>query len=473
MVERTLTAMRLGGIYDHVGFGFHRYSTDQRWLVPHFEKMLYDQALLTLAYTEAYQATGANLYRRTVEEVLTYVLRDMTDPSGGFYSAEDADSEGEEGKFYLWTLKEVREVLGESADLAAKVLSVQDGGNYPEHPGGPEPGQNILHRTDSLAGLAAGLNRSEQELRQEIESARQELFARREKRVHPGKDDKVLTDWNGLMIAALAKAGRVLDEPRYTEAASRAAAFLLENLRTEDGRLLHRWRDDEAGVTAHADDYAFLTWGLIELYESTFEVEHLRTALSLTDELLVHHWDKAEGGLYFTADDAEELLIRQKDIYDGAVPSANSVAMLNLLRLARLTGRTELEDRAAAINRAFASDVQQQPVGYTQFLAALDFGVGPAREVVIAGEPDAQDTQALLRALRTHFLPRKVVLLRRAGEQPAIAELAPFTKGQTPVKGQAAAYVCRNFTCERPVTTPDALLELLEPPQPSGREENR
>ena len=465
MAERTLDAMRRGGIYDHVGFGFHRYSTDAEWLVPHFEKMLYDQALLAMAYVEAYQATRNEAYARTAREIFTYVLRDMTSPTGGFYSAEDADSEGSEGKFYLWTAAQVREVLGgEEAELAIQALNIRDGGNYPAHPGGPEPGKNIPHQTRSLAELAAGLRVPEGALRKRLEAARQKLFAAREKRVHPHKDDKILTDWNGLMIAALAKGARALGEPRYAEAARRAADFILKTLRTADGRLLHRFRDGHAGLPAHADDYAFLVWGLLELYEATFDVRHLRDAIALNDTMLTHNWDERGGALFFTADDGEKLLVRTKEIADGAVPSANSVAMLNLLRLSRITGRPELEAKAAAIARAFAADVARAPAAYTQLMAALDFAVGPSYEVVIVGDLLKPDTQAMVQALRSRFVPSKVALHRPNGRaEPEIARLAPFTKAHAEIDGKATAYVCVNHACKLPQTDVAKMLELLSP----------
>ena len=463
-VERTLQAMRRGGIYDHVGFGFHRYSTDAQWLLPHFEKMLYDQALLAIAYTEAWQATGKPAYERTAREILTYVLRDMTDPGGGFYSAEDADSEGEEGKFYLWSVDDVPALLGaEDGKLVADVYSFQEAGNFVEQGSGERTGTNIVHLAKPLSEIAAARGTTEDALRTRLETLRTKLLAAREKRVHPHKDDKILTDWNGLMIAAFARAARAFDEPEYAEAASRAADFVLAQLRRPDGRLLHSFRDGSpSAAPAHADDYAFIIWGLIELYEATFNAARLHDALALNALLLEHHWDEAAGGLFFTAADGEKLLVRRKDIYDGAVPSANSVAMLNLLRLARITGTAELEEKAAALGRAFAGEVARAPLAYTQLLVAVDFAIGPAHEVVIAGRPGAEDTRAMLTALRTAFIPNAVVLLRPAGEAaPAIARIAPFTEAQTPIDGKAAAYVCQNGACNRPTTDVAELLRSL------------
>jgi len=463
MVEKTLLAMRRGGIYDHVGFGFHRYSTDSQWLVPHFEKMLYDQAMLAIAYTEAYQATGKEDYGKTAREIFTYVLRDMTAPEGVFYSAEDADSEGEEGKFYLWTQEEIRQALGnEEAAFIAKVFNIEKDGNFLEQATGKKNGVNILHLRKALGELASDLDLSQQDLQAHLEVIRQKLFAYREKRVRPMKDDKILIDWNGLMIAALAKGAQAFNELEYAEAACRAADFILGNMRKPDGRLLHRYRDGQSGVQANLDDYAFLVWGLIELYEAIFNARHLEVALELTGDMVRHFWDKNGGGLYLTPDDGESLFVRKKEIYDGAIPSGNSVAMLNLLRLGRMTATSDLEEKAARIGSAFSGSVKQLPSAHTQLMVALDFGIGPCYEVVIAGKAQAKDTKAMAKALRTSFLPNKVVLLNPGErESPEIAKLAEFTKNQSSIGGRATAYVCMNYNCKLPTTDINKMLELL------------
>jgi hypothetical protein len=464
MVEKTLHTMRLGGVYDHVGFGFHRYSTDPLWLVPHFEKMLYDQALLAMAYTEAYQATGKAEYAQTAREVFSYVLRDMRASTGMFYSAEDADSEGEEGKFYLWTVEEIRQVLSaEEADLVTTAFNVEEGGNFSDEATGRRSGRNILHLRKGLQEIASDLKIPEQQLKARLEGARQRLFAARERRIHPHKDDKVLVDWNGLMIAALAKAARVLDEPDYAEAAKGASDFILNHMHNPGGRLLHRYRDGQAALPANVDDYAFLIWGMIELYETTFEVPYLQRALDLNDDLLKHFWDEKAGGFYFTADDAEKLLARQKDIYDGAIPSGNSVAALNLLRLGRIAANADLEEKAVKIGRAFSMAVQQSPSAYTQLMLALDFATGPSYEVVIAGKAGAEDTKTMIRTLGEHFLPNNVAILRPTEEEsPPIANIAEYTKQQTSIDGKATAYVCLNYNCKLPTTDSAKMLELLE-----------
>jgi uncharacterized protein YyaL (SSP411 family) len=446
MALGTLKGMRHGGIFDHLGFGFHRYSTDRAWLVPHFEKMLYDQALHGMAYTEAYQATGDEWFAGVAEEVFTFVLRDMRAPGGGFYAALDADSEGEEGKFYLWEEKEMRVALGNrQAKEAARMLRVNPEGNYIDPLAGGRTGRNILHTREGT---------------RLPEDIRQKLYLARKMRVHPVMDDKVLADWNGLMIASLAKGARVLDKPKYARAAERAAGFVLSRMRDERGRLLHRWREGEAAVRANAGDYAYLIWGLIELYETTFDVRYLAEALTLTNDFVTHFWDEGEGGFYFTPGYGETLLVRIKDADDGALPSTNSVSMLNLLRLARLTGDHGLEEKAGRIARSFSASVGQYPRAHTMLMSALSFALGPSYEVVIVGTPGADDTSEMLRALRRAYLPNKVVLLS-SGKGAEILQYADYARNMRMKKGKATAYVCKEFQCELPVTEADAMLHLL------------
>jgi len=461
MAATTLRAMRRGGIWDHLGFGFHRYSTDRVWLVPHFEKMLYDQALLTMAYAEAFQATAEPDFRRAAEDIASYVLRDMTSPDGGFYAAEDADSEGQEGKFYMWMEDEVRGALtADEADLAAMVFNIDIEGNF-ESMSGAAAGRNILHLTADLDKLAADLKMSEDDLRLRVNAIRAKLLAVRQKRVPPAKDTKILTDWNGLMIAALAKAGQLPNGMRSTEAAEKAADLLLTRMRQPDSRLRHRLMDGEAGIPGFLDDYAFLIWGLIELYETTFNARHLRAAIELTDSVLARFWDEKQGGFFFTAEDATELPPRRKESLDGALPSGNSVMVMNLARLARMTGRMDFEEKALAAARAFALDICRSPASFAGMICGLDFASGPTAEVVIAGDPAASDTQNLVHAVRKGFFPSKVVLLRPEGQSPEIVELAPYTAALTGLGGRAAAYVCSGFHCELPVTDPQALIDLL------------
>jgi len=463
MVEKTLQSMRRGGLFDHIGYGFHRYSTDAHWLVPHFEKMLYDQALLAMAYTEAFQATRNDDYKNTAKEIFTYVLQDMTSPEGAFYSAEDADSEGEEGKFYLWTTDEIQKILGQKeADLALRVFNITKDGNFAEEASGKKTGANILHLKKSLVEIASELKLSPKALSQNLESIRMPLFRAREKRVRPLKDDKVLADWNGLMIAALAKAAVAFDEPAYDTAAQKAAGFILHFMRNKEDRLFHRNREGQSSITAFLDDYAFLIWGLIELYEATFDVQLLQAALELNELLIKHFWEDKDGGFYFAPDDGEQLLLRHKEVYDGAIPSGNSVEILNLLRLARLTSNPEFEEKAAQTSRIFSKHVEYSPSAFTHMMSAVDFGLGPSYEVVVVGHSDKDETKAMLKALQTEFFPNKVVLFIPTNKDPsAIFQIAPFTSRMTNIQGKATAYVCQNYTCQQPTADIETMLQSI------------
>ena len=462
MVEKTLHAMRRGGIFDQIGYGFHRYSTDAEWFVPHFEKMLYDQALLVIAYTEAYLATGREEFARTAREVIAYVLREMTDPAGGFYSAEDADSEGEEGKFYLWTKDEVLRVLGEEdGERFSRIFGVTEPGNYRERPGGRRTGKNILRLRRPLASWAHEFSTTEEDLAWFVEDARQKLFAAREKRVRPAKDDKILTDWNALMIAALAKAAQVFDDPGYLAAAKKALSFVLANLRRPDGRLLHRYRNGEAGITATLDDYAFMLRALLEVYEASFSPGYLRTAVELSRDLVAHYRDRDRGGFFFSPDDGDAP-VRQKGVYDGAIPSGNSVAMYAIFALGRMTANLELEETANRVKTAFADTVREAPTAHAHFLTGLEFMLGPNFEVIVTGIRDAEDTTAMIRAVRSHYSPDSLVIFRPAEEEsPEIAGIAGFTRDIEMIEGKATAYVCTNYACDIPTTDIDEMLRLI------------
>ena len=461
MVETTLDAMRRGGIFDQIGFGFHRYTTDADWLTPHFEKMLYDQALLTMAYAEAYQATGRESYAGVARETLAYVQRDLQSPEGAFYAAEDADSAGGEGRFYLWTLDELRSLLS-SGDLklVERAWGVSEQGNFVE-PGQQAPdGLNILHLTAPLDDLAAETGLSPEELTQRLERIRQILFEARAQRPRPARDEKILTDWNGLMIAALAQASRALDDPAYADTAQSAADFLLATMRDEDGRLLHRYVDGEAGVRATATDYAYLIWGLIDLYQATFDLHDLQEAVRLQTEFTDHFWDAENGGFFIAADDAD-INVRRKTFYDGSRPSANSVAALNLLRLSDLTGDIALRKQAEAALDTAASQVRSHPDGFAMMLSALDYDVGPSYEVVIVGPPDDAGTQALVDAVFGPYLPNKVVVLRPPDDD-AIEQVISYVSEHRMIDGQPTAYVCEQFACKMPTTDPEQMLALLK-----------
>jgi uncharacterized protein YyaL (SSP411 family) len=463
MVETTLRAMRNGGIFDHLGFGFHRYSTDETWTVPHFEKMLYDQALLMIAYAEAFQATRKAAYRATLDEIAAYVLGDMTSAEGGFFSAEDADTEGGEGRFYVWRKDEMTEVLSAcEADLVVRYYNVEDRGNFTDGATGTRPGTNILHVTSSLDVVGRNLGLEPEEARATLEAARKKLLAHRRSRPGPLKDDKVLTDWNGLMVAGMARAAWVTARGDYLEAAGRAADFIVRIMRAGDGRLFHAYRLGRAGIQANLDDYAYLVWGLLELYESGFSPRYLDLALEINAVMVEDFADRDNGGFYFTPAGRHDLPLRRKDAYDGALPSGNSVAVLNLLRLGRITGREEMADLAEKAGESAAGLVERAPAGHTYLLAALDFAAGPDQEVVVAGSGEGRDTGAFLDALRSRFLPNAVVLLKSEDRSDSIARLAPHVAGMAPVGERATAYVCSDYACESPTDDPNVMLDLLD-----------
>ena len=452
MVEKTLQSMRMGGIYDQIGYGFHRYSTDPLWLVPHFEKMLYDQALLTFAYLEAYQATGKVEYATTVKEILTYVLRDMTANEGGFYSAEDADSEGVEGRFYVWSKNEIIEALGtEEAEEFLKFYNVTEEGNFLEEATRKRTGKNILH-----------LNAISKAQISDISLLDKQIFETREKRIKPHKDDKILTDWNGLMIAAFAKAGYILDEPKYILIAKKAVDFIFNNMLNSEGRLLHRYGKGGADILAFVDDYAFLLWGLLNLYESSFETIYLGKAIKLTEEQDKLFWDSSIGAYFFTAEDAEPLITRQKETYDGAIPSGNSVMMLNLLRLSQLTGNDDYEKKADRLGRVFAESVKANPIAYSLMMIAVDFAVGPTYSLVIAGDRGKDDTNLMLNEVRKQFLPNKALIFRPTDENnPEIDTYSNFIKFFDKYEEKATAFVCINKTCKAPTNDINEAIQYL------------
>ena len=463
VVEKTLQSMRLGGIFDHLGFGFHRYSTDAEWLLPHFEKMLYDQASLMMAYTEAYQITGKYEYADVIRNIFEYVTRDLTGSEGAFYSAEDADSEGEEGKFYTWTKKQIEDTLDdEVASIFTQVYNIHEEGNFDDEATRKKTGLNILHLKEK-ADIATDQNKmSREELTILLDKAKTKLFIRRERRERPSLDDKILTDWNGFMIAALAKAAVAIDDEKFVDAAEKALTFILDTMLDKKRGLLHRYKEGEVAIEAFLDDYAYLIWALLEMYEATFKPDYLVHAKNLTHDLMENFWDKEEGGFFFTSENAEELLVRKKTAYDGAMPSGNSVSMLNLIRLARLLGDSTYEDHAIAIGRVFSDEIKRAPSAFSMMLLALDFAIGPSFEIVIAGRPENEDTRDMIQQIRGEFIPRKVVLLRGTEEQSkAITELAPFTKFHEPLDGKATAHVCIDHNCKLPTTDLKRMMELL------------
>ncbi|MDO6656936.1 thioredoxin domain-containing protein [Anaerobacillus sp. 1_MG-2023] len=452
MVTRTLDAMAKGGIYDHVGYGFARYAVDQEWLVPHFEKMLYDNAMLALTYTEAYQVTGEEHYKKVACDVLEYVTRDMTSEQGGFYSAEDADSEGEEGKFYVWTESEVHDILGDKlGSLYCKAYDITSKGNF--------EGKNIpnLIQTD-LSKVAKSFSMTEKDVNKQLEEARKKLYEVREKRIHPYKDDKILTSWNMLMIAAFAKAGRVFAEHTYTQTAEESFRFIEENL-VIDGRLMARYRDGEVKFKAYHDDYAYGLWALNELYEATFKSEYLLKAKKLSDEMHDLFWDDSAGGFYLYGHDADELIARPKDVHDGALPSGNSVAVLQLLRLSKLTGEAKYDVWANKMFTAFSGDVSSYSSGHAYFLMSKLYTLSSPKEVVIVGDNGDTSKEKIEEFLQQNFFPELTVI---STADPTLLKEAASFAAEFEKTDTTTIYVCENFSCSLPETNVEKVIKELD-----------
>ncbi len=445
LLTTTLDRMAAGGMYDHVGGGFHRYSTDERWHVPHFEKMLYDNAQLIRLYTRTWQVTGAEAHRRVVVETCDYLLREMRQPGGGFSSSQDADSEGAEGRFFTWSWDELVDAAGERV---ARALGASPAGNW--------EGTNVLWLPTPLPAVARDADVPEEDLRREIDDARGRLFEARERRVRPATDDKVLAGWNGLAIAALAEAGRALDVEAYVDAALEAAAFVLENLRSGD-RLLRSWRNGRTGRPGFADDHASLADAYLTLYETTFDLRWFEEARRLCDDLLRLFADEERGGFFQTGADAEPLVVRPKELYDNAVPSGNSAAADVLLRLTHLTGDVSYERAAAAALRLVRDAMGQAPTGFGHALCALDTYLGPVREVAVIGDTDDDGTRALAREVTVaRFLPKHVLAVAAPGDERSAAAVA-LLQDRPQRDGLPTAYVCERFTCRLPVTDVGAL----------------
>ena len=448
MVTRTLDKMARGGIYDQIGGGFHRYAVDAIWLVPHFEKMLYDNAQLARVYLHAFQLTGNDLFRRIAVETLEYVRREMTDGSGAFYSTQDADSEGEEGKFFVWTPKEVIEVLGEDdAKVFNFFFDVSDEGNF--------EGRNILNARYSVAEAAAALKIDEEGLSEIIDRSRRIMFEAREKRVKPFRDEKILTAWNGLMLAAFADAAAVLGNDEYLAIAKRNADFIMSELQP-DGRLLRTWKEGKAKLNAYIDDYANMADGLLQLFQTSGDVRYLKGSRRFADFMITEFWDEDDGGFYFTASDHEELIVRNKDFYDNATPSGNSVAADVLQRLSRFTGEDKYERFAVNVLRIAASQIRRYPQGFGRALSALEFYLSEKKEIVVIG-PIGNEIE---RAAGKKYLPNSILI--RSAAPDSDAEDLPLLGGKTMIDSSPTAYVCENFVCQRPVTTvSDLLLQIF------------
>jgi len=487
MVTKTFDCMARGGIYDHLGGGFHRYSTDERWLVPHFEKMLYDNALLTVAYVEAYQATGNQLYREIVEETLDYVMAEMTAKDGGFFSTQDADSEGEEGKFFVWTKAEIDEVLGpDVAKVFCAVYDVTADGNW--------EGRNILNRARGYDVEAKLLDLPEAQLRQMLLEAKAKLLEVRGRRVWPGRDEKVLASWNGLMMTALARAGQALGRGDYVAHGLAALDFVANHLTTREGRLLRTCGGVKKGVrhllperpegcfaqkgpdpffdagggqpklAGYLEDYAFVLEGMVAMYEASWMGACLTRALRLADAMIEQFWDPAEGGFFYTGRDHEALIARTKDQHDSSIPSGNGMAVTALLRLARLTGRDDLRDKAVQTLQLFRGLMESSPLAAGQMLVGLDFHLGPVEEIVIVGDPRVGDTRQVLAALHGTFRPHHVLATRFVGQQPgwdtSVEATLPLLRDKTAL-GPVTTYVCCNGTCQAPLVGAEAAVAAL------------
>ncbi len=463
MATVTLNRMARGGIHDQIGGGFHRYSVDARWLTPHFEKMLYDNAILARLYLEAWQATGHKRYRRVAAGIFDYVLRDMTDPGGGFHSAEDADSEGEEGRFYVWRPEEIRAAMGE-ADAARfnDYYGVTEPGNF--------EGRNILHVAKKPSEVAGALGISEAELEKRLDPMRRKLLAERQRRVRPGKDDKVLAAWNGMMISALARGYQVLGDRRYLEAAEKAARVVLEEM-LRDGTLMRSYRGSggagQGGASrlpGYLDDYAEMARALVDLYEASFDLRWLEAADRLADKMTADFWDEEHGGFFYTTAEHKNLLVRTKPLYDGAVPSGNSTATLVLLRLAKLLDRGEYTEKAQRVLSWASAAMRRQPRAHLDLLVAAEFHLRPGREIAVAGDPTSSETRALVDVVHGRFLPNKVLALAPVdgAAHERAAERIPLLRGKTMLAGKPTVYVCENFACKQPVHDPAALAQLLD-----------
>ena len=453
MVENTLQKMRLGGIFDHIGYGFHRYSTDKEWLVPHFEKMLYDQGMLTIAYTEAFQITGNKLYQNIAEEILAYVSRDMTDKRGGFYSAEDADSEGEEGLFYFWTLKELQKINSED-DLSflKELYNLDSAGNFKDEATGQFTGNNIFHLNDSINDKSKSVR---------IKKINQTLFKIREQRIHPFKDDKILTDWNGLMIVAYAKAGIAFKNESFINAAEKSAQFIFKNLTDKNGRLIKRYRNGVSGIDAHLDDYAFIIWGLLELYEATFKASYLSEAIVLNNIMIEEFW-RDNGGFYLGSDKSEQLIVRALTGYDGAIPSGNSIAAYNLLKLTRLTGEVKFAEMAEQIFKVFSNEIKKTPTGYTSTLSAFMFEFSKPKEIVVVGSSSSLETQSALNVLKSKYIPNKVILFKDVEDKlQSLSSIAKWTSSHEMIDKKTTYYICEDFSCKLPTTDIEQALKLI------------
>jgi len=448
----TLMQMAQGGIYDHLGGGFHRYSVDEKWLVPHFEKMLYDNAQLARVYAQVYQITGDGQFKRVVEETVDYLLREMLQPEGGFYSTQDADSEGEEGKFFVWTPDEVSRILGEEpAEIFCRIYDVSDQGNF--------EGSNILHPILTLEQASKYFKRGEDTIASLLDEAKAKLFAEREKRIKPFRDEKLITSWNGLALSGLAEAIKISDKREYQRATRQTVEFIFSRM-FRDGYLLHTYKDGVAKILGYLDDYAFLAVGLLDLFEAIHDRSLLARARELAQIMLREFWDDDDGAFFYTGKSHEPLITRAKPVFDASIPSGNSLAAQLLLRMYHYTNDENFLHKGEIILRSYRDAMAAQPFGLAHMLGALDFYLEKPKEIVIVGEPENPATRQLLRGVHSSYLPNSTLQLVRSGAP--LREIAPLLEGKGQIDGKATAYVCHNFTCSAPVTTWDELKSLLD-----------
>jgi uncharacterized protein YyaL (SSP411 family) len=452
MVTHTLTKMAHGGIYDHVGGGFHRYSVDAKWLVPHFEKMLYDNAQLTRIYAQAYIINREPLFKSVVEETVAYLMREMRDAEGGFYSTQDADSEGEEGKFFVWTPAEINQLLGdEQGEMFSRIYDVSEQGNF--------EAKSILHPILTVEQASKFFRKDRTEIEALITNAKQKLFAERENRVKPFRDEKIITAWNGLMLSGLAEAIKILDQPTVIQAAKGTIDFIFDKL-FRDGFLLHTFKDGQAKLLGYLDDYAFVIVGLLDMYETTFDRSVLERARQLTEIMEREFWDERHGGFFYTGKSHEQLIARAKPVFDASIPSGNAMATQALLRLHHFTGNDDYRNRAESVLRSYYEAMAGQPFGFAHLLCALDLYMNPAKEIIVVGEPDDGETRALIKQIQSRYLPNKTLQL--ISPKAGLENVSPLLQGKAQVNGKTTVYVCQNFTCSAPVTNWAELKTLLE-----------
>jgi uncharacterized protein YyaL (SSP411 family) len=452
MVVHTLTKMAQGGIYDHLGGGFHRYSVDAKWLVPHFEKMLYDNAQLLRIYAHAYTLSREPLFKSVIEETLGYLLREMFHPQGGFYSTQDADSEGDEGKFFVWTGEEINRLLGEAdGEIFCRMYDVGEPGNF--------DGQSILHPILTVDQASKFFRKESSEIQDLVANAKRKLFVEREKRIKPFRDEKIITAWNGLMLSGLAEAIKIIDNPAALDAARKTVEFIFTKMFRDDF-LLHSYKDGQAKLLGYLDDYAFLAVGLLDLYEAMFERSYLDRAIQLTDIMLREFWDERDGGFFFTGKSHEQLISRAKPIFDASIPSGNAMATQLLLRLNYSTGKDQYRASAEKILRSYYDAMESQPFGFAHMLCALDLYLQGAKEIVIVGNPDEAAVRKFIDEINSIYLPNKVILTVRPGA--SLSQISPLLEGKTALDGKPTVYVCENSTCSAPVTSAAELRSLLE-----------